>query len=183
MLPDDDAAIVRGFLVNKFRGDPALFADGMREIARLTEWPALGLIPYFREASRLPAEDALALDGAPAARANGSKPLIAVLGICGGYQMLGTHVSDPEGIAGAPATAAGLGYLDVATVLTGTKALREVSGTSVADGATFTGYEMHVGATSGNGTARPFVHRAGRRSASAHADCERLLALAAEPSV
>lgn len=314
VLPDEDAAMVRGFLVNKFRGDPALFTDGLREIAQRTGWPALGLIPYFREASRLPAEDALALDGAEraeAARAAGGKPLIAVLayphisnfddfdplrlepgvdfvfvqpgeaipaaarlvilpgskatladldvlratgwdvdlaahvrrgghvlGICGGYQMLGGRVSDPDGIEGAPTTAAGLGYLDVATVLTGTKALRQVSGTSVADGAAFTGYEMHVGVTSGNGTARPLVRLADGRSdgaisadgrisgcyvhgffgaeaqraawlarigatlssldyeadvdatldklaehIAAHADCERLLALAAEPSL
>ena len=59
-----DAALVGGFLVNKFRGDPALFASGMDEIARATGWEALGLVPFFSDARLLPAEDALALDHA-----------------------------------------------------------------------------------------------------------------------
>src|SRR5215831_11594575 len=59
-----DAALVRGFLVNKFRGDPMLFADGMAMIARATGWEPLGLVPFFPDARLLPAEDALALDGA-----------------------------------------------------------------------------------------------------------------------
>ena len=75
-----DAAMVRGFLVNKFRGDPALFADGMERIARATGWQALGLVPYFADARLLPAEDALALDGArpakPAARARIAVPIL-----------------------------------------------------------------------------------------------------------
>src|SRR5262249_20409192 len=56
------------FLVNKFRGDAALFAEGMTAIARLTSWEALGLIPFFPDARLLPAEDALALDRAAAAK-------------------------------------------------------------------------------------------------------------------
>ena len=56
-----DAAQISGFLVNKFRGDPSLFAEGMDLIAQSTGWAALGLIPYFWEAARLPAEDAMAL--------------------------------------------------------------------------------------------------------------------------
>lgn len=56
-----DAAMVRGFLVNKFRGDPSLFTDGMEFIAARSGWPALGLIPFFAQAARLPAEDAMAL--------------------------------------------------------------------------------------------------------------------------
>ncbi len=75
-----DAALVRGFLVNKFRGDPALFADGMERIARATGWQALGLVPYFADARLLPAEDALALDGArpakPAARVRIAVPIL-----------------------------------------------------------------------------------------------------------
>ena len=63
-----DAALVRGFLVNKFRGDPALFADGMATVARLTGWQPLGLIPHFPDARLLPAEDALGLDRAAAAK-------------------------------------------------------------------------------------------------------------------
>ena len=62
VIDADDAALIRGFLVNKFRGDPALFADGMATIARATGWQALGLVPFFPDARLLPAEDALALD-------------------------------------------------------------------------------------------------------------------------
>src|SRR6204780_179254 len=68
VIDPGDAALVRGFLVNKFRGDPALFADGMAAIARATGWAPLGLVPFFPDARLLPAEDALALERAPAAK-------------------------------------------------------------------------------------------------------------------
>jgi adenosylcobyric acid synthase len=226
-----DAALIRGFVVNKFRGDPALFADGMAAIARHTGWEALGLIPFFPEARLLPAEDALALDGArpakPQARlriavpilphiANfddldpldaepaidlvrvrkgaalpgdadlvilpGSKATIAdlaalrdagfhidiaahlrrggaVLGLCGGYQMLGRVIRDPAGLEGPPGACDGLGLLDVETTLSDEKRLEPVQGTS-ADGAPFAGYEMHMGATEGPDRARPFARLA-----------------------
>ncbi|PIK72162.1 cobyric acid synthase, partial [Methylobacterium frigidaeris] len=64
VIDPEDAAMVRGFLVNRFRGDPALFADGMSLIAARTGWEALGLIPHFPDAARLPAEDVLGLKGA-----------------------------------------------------------------------------------------------------------------------
>jgi adenosylcobyric acid synthase len=228
VIAPQDAALICGFLVNKFRGDPALFATGMARIAAATGWEPLGLIPYFAQARLLPAEDALGLDRAPAAKpqpgkririaavilphiANfddldpleaepgvellrvkpgaaipgdaalvilpGSKSTIAdlaalraagydidiaahvrrggaVLGICGGYQMLGRSISDPEGIEGSPATAAGLGFLKVDTVLGGEKRLEPAHGEAF--GAPFTGYEMHIGSTTGPGCARPF---------------------------
>src|SRR5271155_1168239 len=62
VLAPEDAALVCGFIVNKFRGDPALFAAGMERIAQATGWEALGLVPYFAAARALPAEDALALE-------------------------------------------------------------------------------------------------------------------------
>ena len=68
MLDREDAACIRGFLVNKFRGDPTLFEYGMRAIENHTGWPALGLIPWFAEAARLPAEDAVALIQRPERR-------------------------------------------------------------------------------------------------------------------
>jgi adenosylcobyric acid synthase len=61
VLDPEDAAMVRGFLVNKFRGDPRLFDAGMKIIAEKTDWAPLGLIPFFKQAERLPAEDAFAL--------------------------------------------------------------------------------------------------------------------------
>jgi adenosylcobyric acid synthase len=231
VIDPSDAALIRGFFVNKFRGDPTLFADGMAAIARHTGWEALGLIPFFPEARLLPAEDALALDGArpakPRARmriavpvlphiANfddldpldaepaidlvrvrkgaalpgdadlvilpGSKATIAdltalrdagfhidiaahlrrggaVLGLCGGYQMLGRVIRDPAGIEGPPGACEGLGLLDVETTLSDEKRLEPVQGTS-ADGAPFAGYEMHMGATEGPDRARPFARLA-----------------------
>ncbi|HTE81790.1 MAG TPA: cobyric acid synthase [Reyranella sp.] len=220
-----DAAMIVGFIVNRFRGDPTLFADGMADIARRTGWPALGLLPFFEPAHRLPAEDALGISttrrgegvkivvlayprianfddfdplrleqgvdlvflrpgGAIPGDAAlvilpGSKATIAdlaalraagwdidllahvrrggrVLGICGGYQMLGRTVADPHGIEGPPSTVDGLGLLAVDTVLEGDKVLVEVSGT--AQGVPFKGYEMHIGRTTGNTTALLSLH-------------------------
>jgi adenosylcobyric acid synthase len=227
VLDPADAALVCGFLINKFRGDPALFADGLMQIARATGWPALGLVPFFPDARRLPAEDALALDHPRAAKpearvrvavpllphiANfddldpleaepalelvrvrpgealpgdaaliilpGSKATIAdlaalraagfdidiaahlrrggqVLGLCGGYQMLGRSLDDPDGIEGPPGKVAGLGLLAVDTVLAADKRLEPVTGESNG-GAPFAGYEMHMGVTTGPDCARPF---------------------------
>jgi adenosylcobyric acid synthase len=70
-----DAAMIVGFIVNRFRGDPALFADGMREIERRTGWPALGLLPFFGHAHRLPAEDAL---GLPTTRRGGGVKIVVL---------------------------------------------------------------------------------------------------------
>src|SRR5262249_46561066 len=87
-----------------------------------------------------------------------------VLGICGGYQMLGTRISDPDGIEGPPRTVPGLGLLDVETVMTGDKTLREVTGvlvgTSHSAAVAFAGYEMHIGSTTGAGVQRPFLQLA-----------------------
>src|SRR5246127_4862203 len=60
VLGEEDAALIRGFIVNKFRGDAALFASGMAQIAQATGWEPLGLVPHFADARLLPAEDALA---------------------------------------------------------------------------------------------------------------------------
>jgi adenosylcobyric acid synthase len=82
-----------------------------------------------------------------------------VLGLCGGYQMLGRTVADPDGIEGPPATVEGLGLLDVATTLSNVKRLEPVSGTT-SDGVSFSGYEMHMGVTDGKDRARPFARLA-----------------------
>jgi adenosylcobyric acid synthase len=79
----------------------------------------------------------------------------AILGICGGYQMLGSRIADPSGIEGPPGSIAGLGLLDVETELSTGKALREVHGRALEQD--FAGYEMHVGHTHGAGCARAFA--------------------------
>jgi adenosylcobyric acid synthase len=231
VIAPDDAALIGGFIVNKFRGDAALFADGMTRIAQLTGWQALGLIPHFPDARLLPAEDALALEQAAQAKSSaklriavpilphianfddldpleaepavdlirvrpgsalpgdadlivvpGSKATIAdlnalraagfdidiaahrrrggsVLGLCGGYQMLGGIVADPGGIEGPPGTIEGLGLLAVETTLSNEKRLEPVRGTT-ADGTPFAGYEMHMGVTEGLDCERPFARLA-----------------------
>ncbi|MGA8649770.1 MAG: cobyric acid synthase [Xanthobacteraceae bacterium] len=231
VLAPEDAALIRGFIVNKFRGDAALFSAGMAQIAQATGWEALGLVPHFADARLLPAEDALALERQPAAKPHarariavpilphianfddldpldaetdvalmhvrpgaalpgdadlivlpGSKATIAdlaalraagfdidiaahrrrggmVLGLCGGYQMLGRTIADPSGVEGPPAPVEGLGLLDVATTLAADKRLERVAGTS-SDGAPFAGYEMHMGLTAGPDCMRPFAQLA-----------------------
>ena len=234
VIDDADAAMIRGFIVNRFQGDPSLFADGMRLVAERTGWPALGLVPHFPDAGRLPAEDSLGLavtevsarSGETGKRAKkivvpvtpsianfddldplrqepdivvelvepgrplpidadlillvGSKATIndlsfmreqgwdidlkahvhrggRVLGICGGYQMLGRCIDDPLGIEGAPRSVAGLGLLDVATTMTATKRLQAAVGVSLPDEVPFQGYEMHVGETIGPATTNPLL--------------------------
>jgi adenosylcobyric acid synthase len=85
-----------------------------------------------------------------------------VLGLCGGYQMLGRSIADPDGREGPPGEAPGLGLLDLETVLGDRKRLGLVSGIEVASDAPVTGYEMHLGATTGTGLARPMLCLDGR---------------------
>jgi adenosylcobyric acid synthase len=236
VLPETDRAQIRGFLVNRFRGDPALFADGMAEIAARTGWAPLGLIPWFEDARRLPAEDILDLKGSRRPGAGvvvavprlprianfddldplaaepgvdlrlidpgqplpgdadlvllpGSKSTIAdltrfraegwdidlaahvrrgghVLGLCGGFQMLGRRIEDPDGIEGPPGGVDGLGHLDVTTVMRADKTLRQVTGTD-AEGHPVAGYEIHLGATTGPDTARAWLSLGGQPTGAA----------------
>ncbi|WNJ99874.1 cobyric acid synthase [Thalassospiraceae bacterium LMO-JJ14] len=243
VISDADRAHLKGFVINKFRGDASLFDDGMKIIAERTGLKPLGLVPYFKDARVLPKEDAMALDNREAESENkaiviavprlprianfddldplaaepdvrveiveigdalpgnadvvllaGSKATLAdlaalretgwdidiaahhrrgglVVGLCGGYQMLGRTLSDPDGIEGAPETAEGLGLLDVETVIGGDKSLVEVSGTESLTGAPVAGYEMHMGRTTGKDTERPWLTLdAGRSDGAVSAD-------------
>jgi adenosylcobyric acid synthase len=80
-----------------------------------------------------------------------------VVGICGGYQMLGHRIADPKGIEGQPGATAGLGLLDIETAMTDEKALAPVTGTSPVTGDAISGFEMHMGDTAGPDTARPML--------------------------
>jgi adenosylcobyric acid synthase len=226
VLAPEDAARIVGFAVNKFRGDPRLFDDGYRLIAELTGWRGLGVLPWFAEAWRLPAEDALDIAAGP--RRGGAKiaclqfsrianfddldPLKAepgvevvmvrpgqaipgdcalvilpgskstrgdlaflrqqgwdvdllahrrrggaILGICGGYQMLGRTVSDPQGIEGLAGETPGLGLLDIATEMTPDKRLTRTEATHAATGLPISAYEIHIGRSDGPDRARPFA--------------------------
>ncbi len=81
----------------------------------------------------------------------------AILGLCGGYQMLGRRVADLEGREGPPACEEGLGLLELETVLAGDKRLAAVEGKDARDGLAVRGYEMHLGRTTGPDTARPLL--------------------------
>ncbi|MCF3933187.1 cobyric acid synthase [Acuticoccus sp. M5D2P5] len=230
VLEPPERAAVKGFLVNKFRGDVSLFADGERAIAERTGWPSLGVVPWFAAASSLPAEDTLGLTGGDDRRdglkvvmprlphiANfddcdplrlepgvafhlvpideplpadtdlvllpGSKSTVAdtraliaagwkadltahvrrggrVIGLCGGYQMLGRLIRDPAGHEGPPGEIEGLGLLDIVTELKAPKTTRESRGVARLPGAAgiaVSGYRIHMGVTEGPDTARPLV--------------------------
>jgi adenosylcobyric acid synthase len=247
VLEPEEKARIRGFLINKFRGDARLFEDGRAEIARRTGLADLGLVPWFDDAVRLPAEDAAGLDSrtyafrdASAAKerlkvvvphlpriANfddldplaaepdvvlevrplahalpadadvvllpGSKATLAdldalrgsgwdidiraharrgghVVGLCGGYQMLGRSIADPEGFEGPARTAPGLGLLEVDTVLAPHKILRELSAHDGRSGTTIRGYEIHLGRTTGAGCETPWMVLDGRNEGAVSAD-------------
>lgn len=225
VLDTGDAAMIAGFIINKFRGDVSLFDDGYALIGTRTGWRGFGVVPFFGGAARLPAEDALDLprgggDGAyrvaalqfsrianfddldPLAQEPGVNLTMVrageaipacdlvilpgskstrgdlaflreqgwdidlaahqrrggrILGICGGYQMLGRVVKDPDGIEGPAGETPGLGYLDVATVMSPDKRLTRVSATHAETGAAMEGYEIHIGRSDGPGRARPFA--------------------------
>ena len=225
VLEARDRAMIRGFVINKFRGDVRLFDDGYLDISERTGWPGFGVIPWFNDISRLPAEDAVDLGGGQSSGAfhiacpmlsrianfddldplkiepdvrltmvppgqaipgdadlvilPGTKSTIGdlvflraegwdvdlfahirrgghVLGICGGYQMLGRKLHDPEGLDGAPGSVDGLGLLDVETVMTPEKSLTRVEAVHTTSGASFSGYEIHIGRTAGVDCDRSF---------------------------
>ena len=93
-----------------------------------------------------------------------------VLGLCGGFQMLGQKIHDPEGLEGAAGSVDGLGLLNVETTLLADKTLTRVKATHVASGQDIEGYEIHLGTSQGEDCARPFArigeHDDGATSAS-----------------
>jgi adenosylcobyric acid synthase len=241
LLEPAERARLRGYLINKFRGDPSLFEAAHPIIAERTGMRSYGVVPWFEEARLLPAEDILGLEerAAPSTApikiavprfarvANfddldplaaepdvqvqivppgtalpgdadlvllpGSKATLAdladlraqgwdvdiaahirrggaVLGICGGFQMLGRRVADPFAIEGRRGAAEGLGLLHLETVLSGDKQLHEVRGREIVSGAVIHGYEMHVGRTTGRALARPMLDLEGRPEGAVSAD-------------
>jgi adenosylcobyric acid synthase len=240
VLEPDEQARIHGFIINKFRGDVALFDHGLTAITGLTGWPSLGMVPWLPQAAWLPAEDAVDLDrSAPSAAerviavpvlariANfddldplgmepgvrlvfvkpgeaipadaeiiilpGSKSTIGdlaflraqgwdidikahvrrgghVLGLCGGYQMLGTVIDDPDGVDGRAGTVEGLGLLDVTTVMTSDKSTKLVTGTHCASGAAIEGYEIHLGRSQGGDCVRPVLTIEGRADGATSPD-------------
>lgn len=241
VLESSDREVIKAFFINKFRGNIDLFSEGMTAIARRTGWRALGIVPWFHDAVRLPAEDAVDLEALPGSAGGrlkiavpvlsrianfddfdplkqepgvelvmvppgtplpgdatlvilpGTKSTIAdlaflrtqgwdidlrahlrrggrVLGICGGYQMLGRVIADPEGIEGREGEVLGLGLLDVETVMAREKVTERATGTHIATGEAIGGYEIHIGRTTGPDCARPLVEIGGAPEGATSAD-------------
>jgi adenosylcobyric acid synthase len=93
-----------------------------------------------------------------------------VLGICGGYQMLGRTIADPDGHEGPPGASSGLGLLDINTVLGDRKRLGLVDGIDAVSGAPVSGYEMHLGVTTGPGLGQPMLRLGERADGAISAD-------------
>ncbi|MGH7035282.1 MAG: cobyric acid synthase, partial [Stellaceae bacterium] len=228
LLAPEERMLVKGYAINKFRGDLGLFSDALDILRARMGLRCFGIIPWLDTLRDLPAEDSMALRSvAPRADRSGVRiavpllphianfddldPLRAesgvtldlvapgkpmpvcdlvilpgskatradlaalrsegwdidlkaharrgghILGICAGYQMLGRRIADPSGVEGAVGAAAGLGLLDVETMLGTAKTLRDVEGVEIATGQSVRGYEMHVGATTGPGAVYPML--------------------------
>jgi adenosylcobyric acid synthase len=220
VIPPEDRALVKGVIVNRFRGDKSLFEDGVRMLESMTGVPVLGVIPYYRGFS-IDAEDAVPLSSVVDPKHDPSpekigiaaiyfphisnftdlspleqdssvelhylhhpKPLDAyralvlpgsknvrgdlewmfsmgwrehieafraggghIIGLCGGYQMLGDSIADPHGVEGAPGTSRALGILPAETVLEREKTLSNTVGVIAGTSLRVRGYEIHMGMT------------------------------------
>lgn len=233
LLPLEEQALVKGTIINMFRGDVRLFDGGLARIEKETGWPTFGVVPHLPCVRDLPAEDAVVLErpgqvggdkllvavpmlprisnfddldplrseesvevvfcppGTPLPRsANlivlpGSKATIAdlrflkeqgwdtdiaahvraggaLLGICGGYQMLGKKLVDPDGIEGEAGEERGLGYLDMVTHFKPAKTTKNVEVEVPLFGCAASGYEIHVGDSIFGQPANPFMIAGGR---------------------
>ncbi len=228
-----DALMIRGFLINRFRGDPRLFDSGVAGIEQRTGWPCLGVIPWLHATARLPAEDAVSMrqttddttNTATSKRLRIVAPMLSrmanfddadplrlepglqfdfiapgkalpraadviilfgtksslgdlaflreqgwdhdiiaharaggrVLGICGGFQMLGKRIVDTDGIDGPAGEAPGLGLLDIETTMCPGKRIGPVRGECASSGIELEGYEIHVGRVTGRDLQRPLL--------------------------
>lgn len=232
VLSEVDKKYIKGFLINKFHGDPQLFDEGKSFVESRLLIPCLGILPHFADAAKLPAEDAVALEELAATGSKGLKicvlrlPRIAnfddldplrledgvalqflnpgqpipgdaslviipgskstmadlaalraagwdidllahhrrggrVLGLCGGYQMLGKMIHDPQGLEGEPSSVAGLGLLDVETTLLPDKTTVATEAIHTLSGQLIRAYEIHLGETTGPDRARPFAQTGG----------------------
>lgn len=231
VISSSDAGLIKSFIINRFRGDPSLFVDGVTAIEEMSGWPCRGVVPWLPAALKLPQEDAVVLEqqrrtpgdkqksiriavpmlsrianfddmdplklepnvelgfvppGNPIPRdvdaiiLPGTKSALGdlafvreqgwdhdiiafaraggrVTGVCGGYQLLGQWIHDPEGVDGDPGSARGLGLLNVETHMQNEKQTREVIGLCARSQATISGYEIHVGKTQGPDTQRPMA--------------------------
>ena len=219
LLEREEGALVRSFLVNRFRGDVGLFKDGVRILEEKTQRPCLGVFPYAPDIY-LDAEDSVSLEGKAAAARSGVRAAIVrlphisnftdfrllpdavylsqpsnqefdviflpgtkntiddmhwlrdggfepwllarveqgtkLIGICGGFQMLGKWIVDPDGVESSSGSVRGLGLLPVETRLAREKTTRAVTART-ASGVAFQAYEIHMGVTTAEREHDPFA--------------------------
>ncbi len=226
LLSESERQRIKGFVINRFRGDLALLQPGLDWLEQHTGKPVLGVLPYLT-GLHLESEDALPRDVPPNRYYEDGKMNIIIpalprisnhtdfdplrlhpnvnlrfigpeetipeadciilpgsksvrsdldwlrlqgwvdfihrhlryrgtlMGICGGFQMLGKKIHDPEGIEGDPGSSEGIGLLDMETRLAAQKQLRNVQGTLMFSKSAVAGYEIHAGLTSGPALAHP----------------------------
>ncbi|MGF1723524.1 cobyric acid synthase [Photobacterium nomapromontoriensis] len=220
LLSESEQARVKGFVINRFRGDIKLLESGLDWLEEKTGKPVFGVLPYIHglmleaedaidaqqvdaaeeqlrvsvpvltrvsnhtdfdplrmhpqvnlqfigKGQKIPPSDLIIIPGTKSVRSDlaylkeqgwdqqierhlrlGGK----VMGICGGYQMLGESIADPDGIEGIPGSSQGLGYLQTSTILAPHKQLKQVTGTlkmPEQQTAPVRGYEIHAGVTNG----------------------------------
>jgi adenosylcobyric acid synthase len=239
LLSESERQRVRGFVINRFRGDIGLLEPGLDWLREYTGKPVLGVLPYLTDwhleaedaiagqqhskrdqpqlrvivpvlprisnhtdfdalrlhpqvdlqfigpGRALPAADLIILPGSKsvrgdlaALRAHGWDQAIyrhlryggKVLGICGGFQILGNSIADPHGIEGAAGSSSGLGLLAVDTVLEREKQLRRLAGRLLLENAAVSGYEIHAGVSRGPALDAPLLTLDGRNDGAMAAD-------------
>ncbi len=238
LLSQSERARVKGFVINRFRGDIALLQPGLEWLEQCTGIPVLGVLPYLHRL-HLEAEDSLNLAETSAHSGSikvilpalphlsnhtdfdplrlhpqvdlqiihkdqpippaellilpGSKNVRAdlaalrrggweqailrhlryggkLLGICGGFQMLGCAIDDPDGIEGKPGSSPGLGLLEMQTTLRPDKALHNVSGQLLLQETAISGYEIHAGHSQGTALKRPLIDLGNRKDGAISED-------------
>ena len=226
LLETDERALVKGMVINRFRGDHGLLQPGIDWLEEETSIPVTGTLPYLhglylegedsltrtnssasgddtlnviipdmphlsnhtdfdalnlhpqvslrfiKADEQIPAADLIILPGSKNVRLDLVwlrqqvwEPAITkhlryggkLIGICGGFQMLGTTIDDPEGIESDPGETAGLHLLDVQSKLDRNKQLRNVTGNLLMSGSKISGYEIHTGNTTGSGLSNPAI--------------------------
>lgn len=219
LLPPSQRALVKAFVVNRFRGDVSLFDSGVTFLEERLGIPCLGVFPFSRDIA-LDEEDSLGIDAARPGDGRvavirlprisnftdfralgavdwveepdprqfrvvflpGTKNTIEdllwlrergldewirkqragaalIVGVCGGYQMLGESIADPDGIESSHTSVAGLGLLPVRTVMKAPKITRPVDARTPG-GVSFRGYEIHMGMTERPAHLPPFAYLA-----------------------
>lgn len=227
LISEQEKNLVAGFIINKFRGNPMLFQDGISFIESYTGKPVFGLVPYFnhihidmedsmsldasskhsknliqiavihldhvsnftdlealasepevsinwlKSPNRLMEHDALIIPGSKnviddmkklnqkgwpdALRAFMKKDRGFIIGLCGGYQMIGKTINDPEGIEGCQKEILGLGLLDIQTTIETTKIVKKSFGKENLFQTHVAGYEIHMGRTQTGDQTIPFI--------------------------